>query len=111
MKLPSDVTVSKFNIKVPIWKHGRMVGLNVQNVGTHNEVNILWENKEGERIYPNPMYIGIDKVRACDIEPVKKYPNIQLYIVPVNWLEPLEWEKVKYTIYDDRTGKTEDLVR
>lgn len=111
MKLKTDAHYSKFDIKIPIWKHGRMVGLNVKNVSQHNVVNILWTNKDGERIYPNPMYVPLDKVQACEIEPVKKYPNILLYIVPVDYLEPLEWEKVKYTIYDDRTGKTEELSR
>ena len=111
MKLSSDIKVSKFNINTPVWKHGRMVGLNIQNVGTHNEVNILWKNKEGERIYPNPMYVSGEKVRSCEIEPVKKYSSVRLYIVPFDYLEPLEYEKVHYRIYDDRTGEAEEIVR
>lgn len=78
-----------FEIKTPVWG-GRKVGLATYKVGTHNEIRILTKNKEGQPLYPQPLYISGTKAREYPIEPVKSNPNIKLYIIPVSDLEVLE---------------------
>lgn len=67
-----------------------MVGLNKAKVGTHNEIHILYKDANGNRLYPQPLYISGEKVRQYQAKPLKKYPNVYLYWIPINDLEPLE---------------------
>lgn len=69
-----------------------MVGLATYKIGTHNKINILKTNKDGERIFPQPFYISGARARQFPIEPVRSNPNIKLHIVPINDLEILEVE-------------------
>lgn len=89
MQLSRTTPAQLFNIKVPVWG-GRKVGLASYKVGQHNSIEIMVTDKDGNRIYPQPMYISGEKVRTYPIEPVRSNPNIKLYIVPINELEPLE---------------------
>jgi hypothetical protein len=89
MKLGRFMPCTLFEIKTPVWG-GRKVGLATYKVGTHNEIRILTKNAQGERLYPQPLYISGAKARQYPIEPVRSNPNIKLYIIPVNDLEVLE---------------------
>ena len=88
MKLSKTTTASLFEIKFPVWNGGkRMVGLFHKNVGTHNQIDILVTRKDGTRIYPNPFYMSGADVRKYPLEPLKKYPNMFLYMIPIEDLE------------------------
>ena len=89
MKLGRFMPCQLFEIKTPVWG-GRKVGLATYKVGTHNEIRILTKNAQGERLYPQPLYISGAKARTYEIQPVKSNPNIKLYIIPVSDLEVLE---------------------
>lgn len=91
MKLGRLTPVQKFEIKVPVWG-GRKVGLASYKVAQHNSIEILVTDKDGNRIYPQPMYMSGAKIRTYPTEPVRRNPHIKLYIVPINDLEPLERE-------------------
>lgn len=78
-----------FIIKTPIWG-GRKVGLASYKVGTHNEIRIEQRDKNGELIYPQPLYISGEKARLYTPQPLVKHPNIKLHIIPINDLQPLE---------------------
>lgn len=88
MKLSRTTPCHLFNINSPVWD-GRKVGLHDKKIGLHNEINILYKNKAGERIYPNPMYISGDKARTYPTTQLKKYP-IVLHWIPIADLEILE---------------------
>ena len=78
MKLSKTTPASLFEIKYPVWNGGkRMVGLYHRNVGNHNQIEILAKRKDGTRIYP--------------IGPLKKYPKMFLYMIPIDDLELLEF--------------------
>lgn len=89
MKLQATTPCNVFKIKSPIWD-GRKVGLATYKIGTHNEVRILTKNKDGEELYPQPLYISGAKAKKFPIQPVKRNPNIKLHIIPISELEPLE---------------------
>lgn len=91
MKLSRFTPAQKFDIKTPIY-NGRMVGLATYKVGQHNEINILTKGKDGNRYYPQPLYISGADARKCEVQPVKSNPNVKLYIVPINKMEVLERE-------------------
>lgn len=91
MKLSRNTPANVFDIRTPVWSGGRQVGLATHKIGIHNQVNILWKDKEGNLAYPNPMYISGDKARTYPTRGVKGY-NIKLYMVPVGDLEILERE-------------------
>lgn len=76
-----------FKIKAPRWKD-RSVGLQARLVSQHNIVEIMYERKsDGERIYPDPLYVSGDMVRGCEVD--MQY-GTALYMVPIEMLEPLE---------------------
>ncbi len=91
MKLSRLTPAQLFKIKAPVWG-SRSVGLATYKVGQHNEIRIETTNKEGALLYPQPLYISGEKARSYPIEPVKKNPNIKLYIIPISDLEVLERE-------------------
>lgn len=89
MKLSRLTPASKIEIKAPIW-NTRSIGVATFKIGTHNEINITKTDKDGNRLYPTPLYISGAKARSFPIEPVKSNPSIKLHIIPINELEPLE---------------------
>lgn len=89
MKLSRFTPCNKFEIRTPVWG-GRKVGLATYKVGIHNQIDILIVNQDGNRLYPNSLYINGKDVKKYPIEPVKSNPNVKLYIIPINDLEPLE---------------------
>lgn len=90
MKLDKNAARAKFDIKVPIWRDGGMVGLATHKIQDHNEVVISAKNSSGVLYHPNPYYIAGAEAIKYTTEPVKKYPNIHLFIIPIADLEPLE---------------------
>ena len=72
--------ITKFNIEEPIWKD-RSVGLAEDKMSTYlMEVNILYKNKDGKRLYPNPMYIT--KTKAM-MYPKMLKKCVKLRIIPI----------------------------
>ena len=68
------------NIKSPIW-HSQSVGISKYKVHPgNNEVNILYKDCTGERVFPNVFKIDATKIRKCPIQMCKGVP---LYIVPI----------------------------
>jgi hypothetical protein len=91
MILKRTTPANLFKIKTPIWG-GRKVGLASHKVGMHNEIRIEQTNKEGELIYPQPLYISGENVQKYQATPLKKYPSVKLHIIPIEELEVLERE-------------------
>lgn len=89
MQLSKMTPCNLFKIKTPVWG-GRMVGINKAKVGMHNEIRIEYKNTDGELIYPQPFYINGEAVQKYEAKPLKKYPNVYLYWLPINELEILE---------------------
>lgn len=89
MKLSRLTPASKIEIKAPIW-NTRSIGVATFKIGTHNEIHIKATGKDGQRLYPAPLYISGEKARQYPVEPVRSNPNIKLHIIPINELEPLE---------------------
>lgn len=94
MKLSKSTPANVIKIRFPVWNAGkRVIGIAAHKVGTHNQIEIEYTRKsDGERIYPNPLYMAGKDIKAYPLEPLKKYPNIYLYMVPVADLEILERE-------------------
>lgn len=90
MKLGRLTVCQKFDIKKPLWG-GRKVGLNIDRIGDHNEVNILYKNSDGEQLYPFPLYISGEKTKDYPVQKLKNYP-VTLRIIPIADLERLERE-------------------
>lgn len=91
MQLPRLTTANIIPISTPLWNGGRrMVGINRNKVGTHNEIQILAENKDGLRIYPNSFYASKEQILNAPSKPLKNYPNVILHHVPIDELEFLE---------------------
>lgn len=89
MKLSRFTPAELFEIRTPVWG-GRKVGLNVKKIRQHNEVRITFKDQEGRLVYPNPLYISGEAAQGYPVEPVKRYPDVKLYIIPIEDLEPLE---------------------
>lgn len=85
---PCNVT----KINFPIWNGGkRVVGIAPHRVATHNEIQILYKRKsDDQRIYPLPFYMSGKDIKTYPLEPLVKYPNVYLYLVPVDDLTLLE---------------------
>lgn len=89
MVLSRETPCNVIEIKTPVWG-GRKIGIATYKIGTHNEVRILARDKDGMPLYPQPFYISGEKAQTYQIQPVKRNPNILLYIIPINDLEVLE---------------------
>lgn len=88
MKQLARTTVCcKIDIHKPIWSK-QAVGIASYRVGTHNEINILAEGKDGEKYYPNTLYASGEKIVSCESQMLPS--GIKLYIVPISELEVLE---------------------
>lgn len=88
MKLSRLTPANKFNIKVPIWNK-RAVGLAANQVGLHNEINILAVDKLQKRYYPDTYYASGDQIRNCETQIIR---GVKLHIVPISQLDLLERE-------------------
>ena len=71
--------MNKLNIKIPIWKN-KAVGIAERLLNDDVEINILYKDKNGNRLYP-ATYIAKKEL-------VKKFPvqfirGIKLHIVPI----------------------------
>lgn len=87
MQLPEMTPMSVVDIQKPRWKQ-RVVGIASFRVGQHNKVRILATGKDGERYYPDDMYISGEDVKK---HPVQLLPSgVKLYLVPISDLERLE---------------------
>lgn len=81
--------VSKIDIKAPIWGSWS-IGIATYKIANHNEINILTKDKDGNRLYPQSMYISKLNAKKYPIEPVPSHPSVKLRIIPINDLEELE---------------------
>lgn len=91
MKLSRTTPAQVFEIRTPVWG-GRKVGLATYKVGTHNEVRILYNDSNGSRVYPQPLYISGEQARTYPTQPVRSNPNVILYVIPISDMEVLERE-------------------
>ena len=89
MQLSRTTPCNLFKIASPRWKE-RAVGLDKNKVGTHNEIQITYRNKNGDLLYPNSFYISGDNVRKHELQPIPNYSSVQVYIVPISNMEVLE---------------------
>jgi hypothetical protein len=87
MKLNWSTPCSDIEIRMPRWKD-RVVGIASYKVGNHNKVRITAKGKDGERYYPNDMYISGEEVTKCEKQTLPS--GVVLYLVPISKLEALE---------------------
>lgn len=84
---------AKFEINFPIWDGGygkRMVGLHQGKVRAHNELHVKYVRKDGQKSYPDPLYMSEKDVRSYEMKPLPKYPNIYVYWIPIDDFQILE---------------------
>lgn len=92
MVIGRNTVCSKFEIRSVRWK-GRCIGLAKHRIGTHNEIEILQEGKDGKRYFPDVYYISKQKIDEGIAEGeyvVENRRGVWLIIVPINDLEVLE---------------------
>lgn len=90
MLLSRTTPAQVFNIRKPMW-NGRKVGLASYKIGLHNEVNILTKDKNGNRLYPLPLYVSGEQAQKYNT--MKLPSGVVLYLVTISDLEPLERSK------------------
>lgn len=85
---------SVIKIRFPIWNGGkRSIGIAPHRIGTHNQIEIEYKRKTDDQlIYPLPFYMKGQDIKTYPLEPLKNYPNIYLYMVPMDDLTILERE-------------------
>lgn len=79
-----------FRIKEPIWKN-KSVGLNEAHLEKENEVEILWRDKHGERLWPYTYTITKEEMMDREIMIVRGRgipdgKQIRLRIIPISEL-------------------------
>lgn len=80
-------------IKYPIWK-SRSVGIAEHRLGQAGAaLEILYENKQGERIYPHIYYISRKDIVKYPVQIIRGF--IKLRIVPIDALEIQEFHYYK----------------
>lgn len=89
MKLNRLTPASVWEIKSPVWG-GRKIGLATYKIAPHNEIRITYKDRNGNRVYPLPLYISGENARKYPTQPVKSHPNVILHIIPISDLEVLE---------------------
>ena len=77
--------IKKINIETPIWS-SKSVGINVEDcdASTMIEIDIIYKNKKGERVYPNTYSIIANEVVKYPISSAIK--RVPVHIVPINKL-------------------------
>lgn len=88
MILQKFTPCNKLIIMAPRWRD-KTVLLADWKIGAHNEIEITAKRKNGERYYPQPMYISGSKVKTYPTQP---HGARKVYIVPLSDLEILERE-------------------
>lgn len=76
-------------IKTPIWKKPISVGIASFRVRAVNYVEIEYEKKDGERMFPGKFRVSGEVVRSCPTKTVNQ-GKIKLYVVPIELLEPVD---------------------
>lgn len=77
--------MSHFKIKEPWWKKNA-VGLAERDMTEEVlTVEILYKDKNGKRLYPDPLYIRRNKAMMCQKDKVRK-TGLPLRIVPIDQL-------------------------
>ena len=74
-----------FKIEEPIWKN-KAVGLNVNKIEAENLVEVVWKDKQGERLYPFTYKITGARAKTY---PTMMIPGkgVRVYVVPIVELE------------------------
>ena len=72
-----------FKIKAPIWKN-KSIGLNENKLDENNEIEILYKDRAGERLWPDKYKITKKEALSYSLMVVK---GIRLRIVPIMFLE------------------------
>lgn len=92
-QLPRLTTCVLFEINSPIWNGGRkMVGLNIQRIGKHNEIHFTYRRKsDGQLSIPDTYYFDGDKLEQLDFQH-QAVKGVTLVLVPFTELELLERE-------------------
>ena len=72
----------KVEIREPIWKRPRSVGL-ASHLTQYDkiEVHITYKNANGDKLFPDPLYILGDELKKY---PVQFKKGVQLHIVPID---------------------------
>ena len=78
--------MNKIDIRVPIWK-SKSVGIADRMLNDDIEINILYKNKEGVRLYPCTYTIKKELVKKFPIQFVN---GVKLHIVPIAKLKILK---------------------
>ena len=80
----------KIDIKEPIWKNPRSVGLHVTDIplGENVEVSISYRNKNGELLWPDSWTISADTIKRYPSKAVRS--GIILNLVPIDDLYNLD---------------------
>lgn len=105
MILPRDIYATRFEIWNPKWST-RTVKLAAHKIGTHNIVTFpKAKSLAGE------WYISGKRIKNYPMTQMatKSGSMLDIYEVKLSDLEPVEWEKVEYIIFDDRTGQSEAI--
>ncbi len=81
----------RIDIKEPIWKSPRSVGLHVTDIplGENVEVSISYRNKDGKLLWPDSWVISADTVKRYPSKAVRS--GIVLNLVPIEDLNKLNF--------------------
>jgi len=79
-----------FRIKEPIWKN-KSVGLNEAHLEANNEVEVLWKDRHGERLWPYTYTVTKELAMTKEVMIVRGRgipagKQIRLRIVPISEL-------------------------
>lgn len=101
MRLERDAHFTRIEIWNPKWST-RTIKIAAHKVGTHNVITFpKAKSLEGD------WYVAGNKVKKYPITqmPTKSGSMLDIYEIKLSDIEPLEWIKVTYIPFDDRTGK------
>lgn len=91
-ELPRKTVCTLFSIRAPMWMGNsgkRVVGLSLNRIGVHNEIEFTYRRKsDGELSYPDRYYISGEKIKALDFEHQNRKGTV-LVLVPFDQLEKL----------------------
>jgi len=82
--------MKKLEIRQPIWKYPRSIGIAGYRIIDDLEIEISYRNKEGEQLFPFRYFITKEKARSYPTQMVK---GTLLYIIPICDLQILDLEK------------------
>jgi len=78
--------MESIKIKAPIWKKPRSVGIASYKITGNLKIEILYKDKSGEKLYPNPFYITKEKALSYPTQYLSKH-DLTLYIIPIKDLD------------------------